>query len=85
MPAACRGSYVRYGCSTCHGTTGHGVADLRQARAHLGSDQRIEAWIRRPSSIRPGVGMPDFDGVVAERDYPDLVRCVRTLTEPRDR
>jgi mono/diheme cytochrome c family protein len=74
-----RALYERYGCPSCHGADGVGIADLRQASARFPTDDALEAWIRHPSRIRPGARMPDFDGVIPEGDFPPLMRYVRTL------
>ena len=51
-------TYYRYGCPACHGDSGVGVGDLRQAAAHYPTDAQLEAWIKNPSSFKPGTRMP---------------------------
>jgi cytochrome c2 len=71
--------YYRYGCPSCHGNTGVGIADLRQATKHYPTDAAIEAWIRNPSSFKPGTRMPTWDGVIQQSEYPALIEYVKEL------
>lgn len=71
--------YVKYGCFSCHGETGVGIGDLRKAKVDFPDDAQLQAWIRNAPSIRPGVVMPKYDGVIAETDYAPLVQLVREL------
>ncbi len=75
--------YRKYQCTQCHGLSGIGTHDLTHAAEHLGSPAAIEAWIRNPSSITPGVAMPAWEGVVADDEYAPLVEYVRRLGEQR--
>ena len=83
--AATRGEaiYLKYHCTQCHGMSGIGTHDLTDAADHLGSPAAIEAWIRNPASIAPGVAMPAWQGVIAEDEYAPLVEYVRRLGEQR--
>jgi mono/diheme cytochrome c family protein len=74
--------YRKYGCSSCHGDEGVGIADLRAASKRFPTDAELEAWIRRPSKLRPGVRMPDYDGVIKDEHFPPLIQHVRQLERP---
>ncbi len=71
--------YYHYGCPSCHGEHGVGIGDLRKAVQHYPTDVQLVAWIRNPSSFKPGTKMPTWDGVIAENDYPALVAYVKEL------
>ena len=71
--------YYRYGCPSCHGDHGVGIGDLRKAAVHYPTDQQLVAWIKNPSSFKPGTKMPTWDGVIAETDYPALIAYVKEL------
>ncbi|HEX4439023.1 MAG TPA: c-type cytochrome, partial [Thermoanaerobaculia bacterium] len=71
--------YYRYGCPACHGDNGVGIGDLRRAALHYPTDASLVAWIKKPSSFKPGTKMPTWDGVIAEADYPALIAYVREL------
>ena len=74
--------YYRYGCPSCHGDHGIGVGDLRQAAVHYPTDAQLVAWIKNPSSFKPGTKMPTWEGVIAEGDYPALLAYVKELGQP---
>lgn len=71
--------FYRYGCPSCHGDTGVGIADLRQATKHYPTDAAIEAWIKNPSSFKPGTRMPTWDGVIQQSEFPALIEYVKQL------
>jgi len=71
--------YAFYGCRSCHGPTGLGVADLRTAHRKYPDDASLKARIANPAAFQPGSRMPKFEGVVAERDYAPLLAYVRWL------
>jgi mono/diheme cytochrome c family protein len=71
--------YYRYGCPACHGDNGVGVGDLRKAAEHYPTDAQLVAWIKNPSSFKPGTKMPTWDGVIPEAEYPALVAYVKEL------
>jgi mono/diheme cytochrome c family protein len=71
--------YGKYGCRACHGDRGVGTGDLRRAATDFPRDDELEAWIRRPSRVRPGTKMPDFEGVIAKEDFAPLIDHVRSL------
>ena len=71
--------YETYGCPSCHGPAGIGIADLRKAAAHYPTDAQLEAWIRNAPAIKPGTKMPPWDGVIREEDYPALIAYVKEL------
>ncbi len=72
-------AYTRYGCQTCHGNNGIGIADLRTAHQKYPDDTSLSLRIRNPSAFNPASRMPKFEGVVAEGDYAQLVAYVRWL------
>jgi mono/diheme cytochrome c family protein len=71
--------YYRYGCPACHGDNGVGIGDLRKAAEHYPTDAQLVAWIKNPSSFKPGTKMPTWDGVIAETEYPALIAYVKEL------
>jgi cytochrome c2 len=71
--------YYRYGCPSCHGDHGVGIGDLRKAVEHYPTDAQLTAWIKNPSSFKPGTKMPTWDGVIAESEYPALIAYVKEL------
>ena len=71
--------YYKYGCPACHGDHGVGIGDLRRAVEHYPTDAQLVAWIKNPSSFKPGTKMPTWDGVIAETDYPALIAYVKEL------
>jgi mono/diheme cytochrome c family protein len=71
--------YLKYACFSCHGDKGVGIGDLRKAKVDFPDDAQLHAWIRNAPSIKPGVIMPKFDGVIAEADYAPLMKYVREL------
>jgi mono/diheme cytochrome c family protein len=72
-------TYYRYGCPSCHGEAGVGIADLREAGKHYPTDDAIEAWIKNPSSFKPGTRMPTWEGVIQESEFPALIEYVKEL------
>jgi mono/diheme cytochrome c family protein len=73
--------YYAYGCSGCHGDSGHGRYDLRKGPAKYPTDDELIAWIKHPERLRPGIAMPTWDGVIREEEYPPLVAYVRLLAK----
>jgi mono/diheme cytochrome c family protein len=71
--------YHGYGCASCHGESGVGLADLRQAAQHYPTDEQLEAWIKNPSSFKPGTKMPAWDGVIQPDEYAPLMEYVKEL------
>jgi mono/diheme cytochrome c family protein len=72
-------AYNKYGCSSCHGPNGVGIADLRDAARRFPTDDSLQGWIRNAPGVRPGTVMPTFDGVIEEQDYAPLIKHVRQL------
>lgn len=71
--------YAFYGCQSCHGTTGLGIADLRMASRKYPDDASLKARIGNPAAFQADSRMPRFEGVVAEQDYAPLLAYVRWL------
>src|SRR5574341_1876637 len=71
--------YHAYGCTSCHGESGVGLADLRQAAQHYPTDEQLEAWIKNPSSFKPGTKMPTWEGVIQPHEYAPLMEYVKEL------
>jgi mono/diheme cytochrome c family protein len=71
--------YYKYGCPSCHGDHGVGIGDLRKAVEHYPTDAQLVAWIKNPSSFKPGTKMPTWDGVISEADYAPLLAYVKEL------
>ena len=77
-------AYARYGCSSCHGQSGVGIADLRSANRDYPNDADLLRWILDAPSVKPGTRMPGWRGIIAEEDYPALLGHVRKLSANRD-
>jgi len=71
--------YYKYGCVSCHGESGVGLADLRQAARHYPTDEQLEAWIKNPASFKPGTKMPSWEGVIQPDEYAPLMAYVKEL------
>jgi mono/diheme cytochrome c family protein len=71
--------YAFYGCQSCHGPTGLGIADLRMASRKYPDDASLKARIQNPAAFQPDSRMPKFEGVVPEKDYAPLLAYVRWL------
>jgi mono/diheme cytochrome c family protein len=71
--------YEKYGCASCHGDDGVGIADLRRSRERFPSDSELEHWIRHAPQIRPEAKMPAFDGIIGDDEYAPLIQYVRQL------
>ena len=77
-------AYSRYGCASCHGDTGVGLADLRPANRDYPNDPELLHWILDAPTVKPGTRMPAWRGIVAEADYPALLGYVRKLSAAAD-
>jgi mono/diheme cytochrome c family protein len=75
--------YERYGCVSCHGNDGIGVADLRKAGEHYPTRETLKLWIQEAQSIRPGTGMPSWKNVIRDEDYDPLIDHVLKLGKTR--
>jgi len=75
--------YERYGCVSCHGDDGVGIADLRQAGEHYPTHEAIKTWIQDAPTVRPGTRMPAWRNVIREEDYAPLIEHVLQLGRPR--
>ena len=73
--------YNKYSCYSCHGTTGVGTCDLRQASNKYKTNDELTAWIRDPSKTVPGSKMPTWNGTIQESEYAPLCDYVRLLGE----
>lgn len=71
--------YYAYGCNGCHGDSGHGLFDLRRGPVNYPTDEELIAWIKHPETLRPGIAMPTWDGVIQEDEYAPLAAYVRSL------
>lgn len=71
--------YYHYGCNSCHGDKGVGVADLRRATLDYPTDARLEAFIRHAPAFKPGTKMPAWNGIIADSEYSPLIGYVREL------
>jgi mono/diheme cytochrome c family protein len=74
--------FAKYGCVSCHGQDGVGLADIRQAAAHFPNREQLKAYIRNAPKERPGSRMPPWEGIVAEADYQPLIDHVLSLGKP---
>lgn len=73
--------YERLGCPTCHDHDGLGVADLRAAFEHLGSDDAVAAFIRNPAAQDPDHPMPAFGDTLTPAEQGPLLAHLRHLAE----
>ncbi len=71
--------YVQYGCQSCHGESGIGIADLRKAYQKYPDNQALKARIENPTTFYPETRMPKFQGIVEEKDFAPLLAYVRWL------
>ncbi len=71
--------YNKYACASCHGATGIGICDLRQATKHYDSDEKLSAFIHDPSKFVEGTKMPTWSGVIPESEYPSIIAHVHAL------
>jgi cytochrome c553 len=75
-----RAVYESYGCVACHGDSGKGSCDLRQANAHFPTDDALRTFIDDPAAAHPGSKMPAYRNVISDCDYPALIAHVRRLS-----
>ena len=75
--------YERYGCVSCHGNYGVGIADLRKAGEHYPTRETLKLWIQEAQNIRPVTGMPSWKNVIREEDYDPLIDHVLKLGKNR--
>jgi mono/diheme cytochrome c family protein len=75
--------YERYGCVSCHGDDGVGIADLRKGAEHYPVREVLKAWIQDAPKIRPGTRMPGWREVIREQDYDPLIDHVLHLGKTR--
>jgi mono/diheme cytochrome c family protein len=71
--------YVKYACLSCHGPSGVGMCDLRQASRNYDSDEKLSAFLHDASQFVPGTKMPTWRGVIAEDEFPQLIGYVHAL------
>ena len=71
--------YEKYRCDGCHGKTGDGTSDLGHATKKFTTDEKLTAFLKRPSDIDPRNQMPAFEGIVAEEKYASLIAHIRSL------
>lgn len=71
--------YYKYGCNSCHGEHGVGTGDLRDANKKYATDEALLQWIRNAPSLKLDTRMPTWDGVIADSEYPPLMKYVRRL------
>jgi len=75
--------YEQYGCVSCHGDDGIGIADLRQAGEHYPTREALELWILDAPRVRPGTRMPGWRGVIREEHLQPLMDHVLLLGKNR--
>ncbi len=71
--------YYKYRCDSCHGDTGLGVCDLRQAGKKFPNTELMSAFIKKPTTVVPGSHMPAWDGVIKEEEYGPLTEYLKSL------
>lgn len=72
-------AYLTYGCTNCHGSTGLGYGDLRQADKKYPDDETLISVIRNIRTYYPESTMPVWDGRIKENEYASLATYVRSL------
>ncbi len=75
--------YTLYGCHYCHGQSGVGVADLRDAMTRMPTDEELIAYLEDPSREDPLTLMPSWKGVIPPEDYPELCEFIRRLGQKK--
>ncbi|MBS2022486.1 MAG: c-type cytochrome [Deltaproteobacteria bacterium] len=71
--------YAKYSCASCHGLSGEGLCDLRQANQKYKTDAELTDWIKDASKKNPDTKMPTWAGTIEEAEYAPLVEYVRLL------
>ncbi len=79
-----KAAYARYGCGSCHGETGLGIADLRAANRSYPDDEALLLWILDAPTLKPGTRMPAWRAIIDPKDYPALLAHVRKLSANSD-
>lgn len=68
-----------YACTSCHGKTGKGAANLLLASSKYPSDSVLIDVIKDQVKYNRDAFMPQFDGVISEKDLITLSQYVREL------
>ena len=71
--------YTKYGCQRCHGESGLGIGDLRQADKKYPDDSTLTDVIKHPSKYFPETVMIQWDGIIKDDEYAPLCAHVREL------
>lgn len=71
--------YYNYGCQRCHGESGLGIGDLRQADKKYPDDETLIDVIKHTSKYYPETVMIQWDGIIKENEYQPLAAYVREL------
>jgi cytochrome c2 len=71
--------YTKYGCQRCHGESGLGIGDLRQADKKYPNDSTLTDVIKHSSKYFPETVMIQWDGIIKEEEYAPLCAHVREL------
>jgi mono/diheme cytochrome c family protein len=71
--------YNKYACISCHGQSGVGVCDLRNASKRYDSDEKLSAFLHDASKFVPGTQMPTWNGIIPENEYAPLITYVHEL------
>jgi mono/diheme cytochrome c family protein len=79
-----KAAYARYGCASCHGESGLGIADLRSANRDYPNDEALLHWILDAPTLKPGTRMPAWRAIIDQKDYPALLAHVRKLSASGD-
>lgn len=77
--------YYQYSCNSCHGDDGTGAGNVTRAAQDYPTDPQLEAFIRHPSTFRPGTKMPAWDGIIKDADYAPLIAYVRELGRAKEK
>lgn len=73
------GLYVRYGCDSCHGSDGNGMADLRGVAQRYPRRDLLKARILTPKKFAPLTRMPEWQGIIEDKEMEILLDYVSKL------
>lgn len=77
--------YNKYGCVSCHATTGLGYGDLQLADKKYPNDSLLADVILHPRTYYPLTTMREWAGHIPDNDLKEIVAHVRTLSKKSGR
>lgn len=72
-------AYVKYGCDSCHASDGNGMADLRGISKRYPQREMLKARILTPKKFAPLTRMPEWQGIIDDKDLEPLLDYVTKL------